>query len=465
MRLFHTLPDVPPGYSREQSECYRKLRLQALISVFLCYSAYYLVRKNFIMVMPDLAQNGFCKSDMGLILATMAVFYGLSNALMGFMADRVNTRWLMPSCLLGSAFLSLVIACLPLSTCPVVLMAAILGLNGWLQGLGWPASAKIVAHWFRKEERGRATGFCHLSQNLGAGLLGPVAILAVAFIGFWQAKLVLPAIVAIVVALLVFIWLRERPEDCNLPTVHSDEESAVNLEGNPFSFATYYRECLTLPALWLLALINACVYFIRYGVIDWVPLYMTDVKHFSFYVASWSFSAFEFAAIPGTLLCGFLSDRVFHGRRVPVNLLYMSLVLLALMAYWHSGEEHWLPAVIALVMTGFLIYGPLTLIHVHVIDLVPLRFAAASCGFCGLFGYFLGATLANLMLGNVIDLYGWDRCFHLLVGAGGLALIMLLILWRLDNNRLGPVAERSAISAGEVVGDPATTGQQFNGVR
>lgn len=45
---------MPDEYSLEQLERYSRLRLQVLFGSFLCYSAYYLVRKNFVMAMPDL---------------------------------------------------------------------------------------------------------------------------------------------------------------------------------------------------------------------------------------------------------------------------------------------------------------------------------------------------------------------------------------------------------------------------
>jgi OPA family glycerol-3-phosphate transporter-like MFS transporter len=83
------------------------------------------------------------------------------------------------------------------------------------------------------------------------------------------------------------------------------------------------------------------------------------------------------------------------------------------------------------------------LIHVHVIDLVPLPFAATAAGFCGLFGYIFGATSANLVLGKVLDLYGWDACFQILSGANLLALLLLLLLWLWEDLHPNPNFEFS----------------------
>lgn len=59
------------------------------------------------MAMPDLVEHGYSKSELGLILSATAVSYGISNFLIGFTCDRIDTRKLMPLCLTGSAFISL----------------------------------------------------------------------------------------------------------------------------------------------------------------------------------------------------------------------------------------------------------------------------------------------------------------------------------------------------------------------
>ena len=393
------------------------------------------------MIMPDLVSQGMCKKDLGALLATMAISYGVSNLVMGFLADKLNIRLLMPLGLVVSALLSLTLASLSIPSTSFFLLIFIMACNGWMQGIGWPCCSKLLGHWFPRTERGRATGFLNLSNNFGAGLLGPLALLAVGIWGTWQAKLFLPAIISLVLAVITVRWLIESPHQASLPALEEEDNHQPVPQPIKHSspFREYYQNCLKIPALWLLALLNACVYFIRYGVMDWLPLYMTEVKHCDFNFASWAFFAFEFAAIPGTLICGLISDKLFHARRVPVNLLYMSLVLLAVIGYWHSSTP-W-TAIFMLTGIGFLIYGPAMLVHVHVIDLVPLKHVAGAAGFVGLFGYLIGATSANLVLGSIIDTWGWDKAFHLLTFVGGAALILLTILWHIDRTPRSPLPE------------------------
>lgn len=429
---------VPGKYSVEQLEIYSRLRLQVLLGSFLCYSAYYLVRKNFVMTMPDLVMQGFSKSDLGLVLSALAVSYGLSNFIMGYLTDRIDTRKLMPLCLIGSALISLVMGVISFEQIPFMMLVTMMAINGCLQGAGWPASAKIIAHWFHPRERGRAMSFWNTSHNVGCGLLGPISIVAIAIFSDWQSKFYLPGLIAFVVAIFSYLLLRDKPTDCGLPSPFS--KSSIDMTRAPekssfiITLKLFCKHCLKVPALWLLALANACIYFVRYGVIDWVPLYLTEVRDFSFEATSWVFFSFEFSAIVGTLLCGYLSDRYFKEKRTSMTILCLLLVSITLLSYWQSPLNKSSYVILTLISTGFLIYGPLMLIHVQIIDSVPLQFAGSAAGFCGAFGYLLGATGSNIALSKVTDSYGWDAYFELLIIINLLALGLMILLWLWENN-------------------------------
>ena len=67
---------------------------------------------------------------------------------------------------------------------------------------------------------------------------------------------------------------------------------------------------------------------------------------------------------------------------------------------------------------GFLIYGPVMLIGVSALDLVPKKAAGTAAGFTGLFGYLIGsAFLANIGMGYIFQHFGWDGGFIALIGA------------------------------------------------
>jgi len=155
------------------------------------------------------------------------------------------------------------------------------------------------------------------------------------------------------------------------------------------------------------------------------------VKGFSLDEVGWAYFAYEWGAIPGTLLAGYLSDKVFNGRRAPVSIIYMIGVVVALYFYWMSNSLVML--VIALTSIGFLIYGPVMLIGVHALDLVPKKAAGTAAGLTGLFGYLGGALFANVAMGVVVDNYGWDAGFRVLIGSALLSIVLIGLAWRREN--------------------------------
>ena len=154
---------------------------------------------------------------------------------------------------------------------------------------------------------------------------------------------------------------------------------------------------------------------VRYGCLDWAPTYLREAQGYDIKQAGWAYFAYEFAAIPGTLICGWLSDKVFHGRRALPTILFMAIVAVFIFLYWQFSSNYVIVTT-SLIAIGFFIYGPVMLIGVQALDLAPKNAAGTAAGLTGFFGYFLGtAILANIVLGNVADAAGWDWTFILLI--------------------------------------------------
>ncbi len=86
---------------------------------------------------------------------------------------------------------------------------------------------------------------------------------------------------------------------------------------------------------------------------------------------------------------------------------------------------------------GFLIYGPVMLIGVHALDLVPKKAAGTAAGFTGLFGYLGGALSANIVIGALVDRAGWDAGFALISAGCVMAMVFITITWNAEKRLLG----------------------------
>ena len=161
-----------------------------------------------------------------------------------------------------------------------------------------------------------------------------------------------------------------------------------------------------------------------------------------------AFSLHNYAGVPGTIICGWISARFFKGRCAPANVLYMLLVIVGVLLYWKAAEVAQLISVnfggdpaaicrtivyIALAEIGFCIYGPVALIGIQALNLVPKNAAGTAAGFVGLFGYLLGdAILAKIIMGAVAEKasLGWSATFWMFIVASILATIFCATTWK-----------------------------------
>ena len=75
---------------------YKSYRWQVFLGIFIGYAGFYIVSKNFSMAIPELAQFGFEKGELSIVLSMNAVAYALSKFLMGSVSDRSNARVFLP---------------------------------------------------------------------------------------------------------------------------------------------------------------------------------------------------------------------------------------------------------------------------------------------------------------------------------------------------------------------------------
>ena len=204
----------------------------------------------------------------------------------------------------------------------VSLFASVMFLNGWVQGMGWPPSGRILVYWFSTRERGWKTSIWNCAHNVGGAGVGAAAALALEMTGNdWRSAFWFPALIALGVALLTFVLLRDRPEAVGLPPIeeYRDDPAKVEVRDETVQqmgiWGVIRTYILTDRTIMLLAICNVFLYTLRYGVLNWIPIFLHDVRHAEVAAGITGFAVFELAGIIGTLLCGWISDRVFEGYR------------------------------------------------------------------------------------------------------------------------------------------------------
>ncbi|MDN5386964.1 MULTISPECIES: glycerol-3-phosphate transporter [Bacillus] len=441
LKLFKPAPPIERMPDDQIDSEYKKFRLQVFLGIFIGYAAYYLIRKNFSLAMPYLIEEGFSKSALGFALSALSISYGLSKFVMATISDRSNPRMFLPAGLILSAVISLLMGFVPFFTSSIAIMFIMLFLNGWFQGMGWPPSGRVLVHWFSVSERGNKTAIWNVAHNVGGGLMAPIAVAGVAiFSGItgsatgYEGVFILPALVAIAVAAISYWLIRDTPQSVGLPPIEEYRNDYSSKSKKAFETELSTKEILFKYVLnnkwvWAIALANIFVYFVRYGVLDWAPTYLSEEKGFDMSKSSVAYFLYEWAGIPGTLLCGWISDKWFKGRRGPAGFVFMVGVLIAVLVYWFNPAGNPMIDMASLIAIGFLIYGPVMLIGLQALDFVPKKAAGTAAGLTGLFGYLGGTLTANALMGVIVDASGWNAGFMLLTASCAIAALIFAMTW------------------------------------
>ena len=328
----------------------------------------------------------------------------------------------------------------------IAVMAILNFLVGWFNGMGWPPCGRVMTHWFSVKERGTMMSIWNCAHNVGGALVGPMAVYGALWFGSWFygsdsthyfliGTYAFPAAVAILVAIFAYTMIRDTPQSCGLCSIEkwrndypknysSKQEEVLSTK------EIFMNYVLNNKLLWFIAIANAFVYMVRYGCLDWAPTFLKEAQGYDIKQAGWAYFAYEFAAIPGTLFCGWLSDKIFNGRRAIPTILFMALVAVFILLYWQFSDNYVI-VTMSLIAIGFFIYGPVMLIGVQALDLAPKNAAGTAAGLTGFFGYFFGtAILANIVMGYVAESAGWDWTFVLLIAACALSIVFMAFTYK-----------------------------------
>lgn len=197
---------------------------------------------------------------------------------------------------------------------------------------GTPAGSKAVAGWFPDRERGTAMGIRQTGIPVG-GTLAALTLPSLGLVYGWRLALSLVGAATVAAGVLVLLCYRE-PER---PRVAVGAAPSAGL-----------KEMVRRGDIWAGAFYAAVLAGCQWCYISYIELYLTEDIRFSLVLAAALLAVGQACGGAGRIGFGLVSDRLFHGRRVPV------LVMLALLgagaslatAFLSPGMPSWLVAVV-----------------------------------------------------------------------------------------------------------------------
>lgn len=403
--------------------------------LWLTYGAFYFCRTNISVAVSSLKAPlekgglGLAAVEVGWILGSLKVAYGVGQLFNGQLAEFISPRKLLAVGMLCSAALNVLFG---LSAGFYVLLF-VWGLNGYVQSLGWTPCVRVVANWIPPHRRGRAIGVIGTGYQVTQVLTYLVAGAAANWLG-WRGAFYVPAVLLVLTALFMLFMLEEAPSDDGGSTTEREQPRQPIVQRRNV-WVENLLLTLTNGRLWLLGvslgLLNAC----RYGFIDWGVAHLKDVQQADIGEAALKYALLPTGAVAGAYLSGWATDRFFGGRRAPVICLLLLVLGTASLFYSHVVSTSPRGTLVLLLLIGFCIFGPqVLLVGTAPADLARKGTSAAAAGFVNFLGYMGGAT-GDVLTGKFLDSHGWVVTTYIWAGWAFAAAITAALLWNTTASR------------------------------
>jgi len=363
----------------------------------------------------------------GYIGTAFFVAYMLSNAISGFVIDKLGTR-------IGYAL------CMAFWTTAGLLHAFVItplqfGMVRFLLGVGeagnWPAALKLVSEWFPPEERSTASGIFNSGSALGAIIVPPL----VAYLGVnygWQTTFIILAICGYLwLAIFWFVY-------------YTPGRSAKQVRGKVIPplrlFKTRFVSMFTLAKIF----IDPVWYFVTF----WIGRYLADVHHWDLKKIGWyAILPFVIADV-GNIVGGYFTQFIIKkGTPIPkARKISVALAVLIMAGSLISAPFVISTPISALVifsLTGFGYTFYLANALAYPADVVPKNAAASVYGLASMGAGLGGAifqSLSGVTLKNFSATKGYVFGYNILFIGFGISsfiglLVILFVLGPLKKNK------------------------------
>ncbi len=395
---------------------------QVLFLTWLLFGTYYLTRFNFSAVIPLLkADLGISNTQAGGLMAFFFVTYTIFQLPAGYLGDRLGPRKILTFGALVSIIGNLIFS--QASSYMVLSIAQLV--NGMGQAMGWSSAVKMIVSWFPRSRRGTAIGLFATCVTGGSS----VGIWLSGFMGAhlgWRSSFIIPPLIMAATALIFWILVRDHPREKGLP----DFEDEVHLEQQIDSDArSRLFVVLSNRTLWMVALVYFCFVYVQFGCLVWIPSFFKETYAMSIERAS---TVSFFILLPGVFaspLGGFLSDRIFEGRRKPLILL--GLAVLSGASFLLSLRLSIALATVTMAVVGLMILMPDVLLAAYPSDILSRKLSATAMGFLATFTSASG-IITTPVSGKIADLF---QSYHtVFFSFGVVALAGMMIAFFINEN-------------------------------
>jgi OPA family sugar phosphate sensor protein UhpC-like MFS transporter len=426
---------------------YERWRRREFGITWLVYASYYLTRQSFGVAKVALENDpavALTREQLGLVDSVFLAIYSLGQFVFGPLVDRFGSRLIL---LLGMLLSALAALGSGFSRVAAAFIAFAV-IQGIAQATGWTANSKVMSAWFSLWERGRVLGWWCTHYTVGAAVASPFAGWLMDVYGhttekngvptlvpFWPAAFWGPAAVLVGVTLLMWLLIRNRPEDVGLPPIeqyHGEPQSLIENE-QPAAIAPegswkLISEVISSPSIWMLAIAYFPVKLARYSFYFWGPKYVEESLGTAAFTSAMTAAWMPIGGMVGVIVSGYVSDKMFASRRAPVIIISLLLTAAVMLLGQVQIQSIWLMRAFFF-FVGVFLYGPDSMLSATAaIDFGTKRGAGAATGFVNGIGSF-GAVLGGYLPGVMTTRTDWTMFFQISLTGLIISAVVLIPLW------------------------------------
>jgi MFS family permease len=254
----------------------------------------------------------------------------------------------------------------------------------------------IIALWFTEERRGKAMGIWSVWLPLGSTIMFLIAPPLAAYWG-WRGVWWFGFFFTLAVGILFYLFIALNPRPHSDP---GNPSPSKGLMGSDFRAVLRYRD------LWLISLLFACFNFVFVGFITWAPTFLNQGRQVSMAHAALLVSLTTIISIGAGPTAGWISDRI-GSRKGICTIPPLLMAFLFPLSFSVSESFFFLLAVVIGFLAGFVPTGVFSA-GVEVVgdeQLAGMAMAVIQ------FGQNSGMLLGPLILGWVVESFGWQAVF------------------------------------------------------
>ncbi|MFZ0611046.1 MAG: MFS transporter [Desulfobacterales bacterium] len=281
--------------------------------------------------------------------------------------------------------------------------AAIIGRA--LVGLGvamlFVPTLKILAEWFHVREFAVMTGILMALGGVGS-LIAATPLAWLSARAGWRFSFVAVGIFTLILAVLVFLLVRNRPADMGWPSPAGNRQSSLA----PIKLSAAIGKVLTSPAFWPLAVwfFFDCAIFFSFGGL-WGGPFLIQVYDLDQRQAAQILSMLAVGMIVGSPLLSYVSNSVFRARK-PV-LILSSIIVVGLTAVLAFKTRQIPVAGLFALCFGLGVFASAIVVIGFTTnkELFPVQMAGTATGIVNLFP-FAGGAIFQPVLGAILEHHG-----------------------------------------------------------